>query len=131
MTFIVVTSTIRGLEHYSIIEELTAKSMASRETIQMHHVEGLFESQLRLLRPLFPTNQILVPFIPLTRQHVMHCINQEAKKQLHGTKLAKEDIRLILDHLDYHSKSFPLFATFGCKLVKDLVYGMIATTAQL
>ena len=131
MTFIIVTSTIRGLEHYSEIEDWTAKSPASRETLQMHQVEGLFESHLRILRPFFPNNQFLVPFLPMTRQHVMYCVDQEAKRQLRGRKLPKEDIRLILDQLDYHSKSFPAFATFGCKVVKDLVNGILVTTAQM
>ena len=85
----------------------------------MHQVEDLFEADLRLLRPLFTNSLILVPFLPLTRQHVKQCIDQASKKL--RIKLSSEDIRQILDLLDFSSKSFPVYATYGCTHVKEII----------
>ena len=62
----------------------------------------------------------LVPFLPLKREHVTKCVINEMVAQGGGVP-SRQDIRLILEEMEFFSESFPIFSTSGCKRIAGKV----------
>lgn len=68
------------------------------------------------------TSTLLIPFLPLTRDHVTQCIWKEVILQGGGNIVfTPEQVQWVLDQTKFFSKSFPLLATRGCKDSKKYV----------
>ena len=68
----------------------------------------------------------LVPFLPLTREHVTKCVINEMLAQGGGVP-SRQDIRLILEEMEFFSESFPIFSTSGCKRIAGKVSFLLAS----
>lgn len=68
----------------------------------------------------------LVPFLPLTREHVTKCVIKEMLAQGGGVP-SRQDIRLILEEMEFFSESFPIFSTSGCKRIAGKVSFLLAS----
>ncbi|XP_076353004.1 torsin-1A-like [Tachypleus tridentatus] len=62
---------------------------------------------------------IYVPFLPLEKQHVIHCINDDLKMKGHSLKYSI--IQEIAGQIEYFPTEFELFSTTGCKRVSRKV----------
>ena len=60
-----------------------------------------------------------VPFLPLTREHVILCVKEYARQE--NIKLSQEDIESIASRLVYFPKNDPVFASSGCKQIEEKV----------
>jgi len=60
-----------------------------------------------------------VPFLPLTREHVILCIKQYARQE--NIKLSQEDVESIASNLIYFPRNDPVFASSGCKQIEEKV----------
>ena len=73
----------------------------------------------------------LIPFLPLNRKHILQCIWKEVNTQGGGSiVLTADEEQWLLDQTEFYSKSFPLFATDGCKRVAENV-GLVITAKDL
>ena len=73
----------------------------------------------------------LIPFLPLTRDHVIQCIWKEIIDQGGGNIVFTPDqVKWVLNQTEFFSKSFPLFAADGCKRVAENV-GVVMSTQRL
>lgn len=66
----------------------------------------------------------IIPYLPLTREHVRKCIKREM--HLQGSIASYHDINSILDQTGFFSSDFPIFAKTGCKRIVgkvDIILG--------
>ncbi|KAE9552016.1 hypothetical protein FO519_004779 [Halicephalobus sp. NKZ332] len=60
-----------------------------------------------------------VPFLPLTREHVILCIKEYASRE--NIKLSQENIEAVASSLVYFPRNDPVFASSGCKQIEEKV----------
>jgi len=121
-TLVVVTSTAGGRAINQYMLSRAKQDVGWRERVNMEDItEVLLAETLPLYSSLreFGVEVRLVPFLPLTRDHVRQCIQQELKKA--GAAMSNTEITSLLDQLQFFSKEFPVFAQTGCKQVASRV----------
>ena len=126
-TFLVLTTTILDFQQFSKLLEWT-KAGVARTSWQINQVieGGIFRDYMNIF---MPENIVFVPFMPLTRHHVLQCIRKEIKLQK-GALLFPEDYQTITDQMEFYSQSFPVFANGGCKHVKTKVQQLLMNVAE-
>ena len=84
----------------------------------------LFQANIELqLESTLRTNGFqttVVPFLPLTRDHITKCLISEMIAQGGGIP-SRQDTRLILDEMEFFSDTFPIFSASGCKRIAGKV----------
>jgi len=94
-------------------------------TLSMVTSSMLKLEEVQLPVPSLRTN--LIPFLPLTRDHVIQCIWKQVMDQGGGNIVFTPDqVQWVLEQTEFFSTSFPLFATDGCKRVAENVGVVIA-----
>ena len=128
-TIIVATTSAGGLRVNKLLLEMSKNSLTSRDSLTMHDVLSVLVADMVTI-PLHKTladHNIpvrLVPFLPLTREHLSMCATRLAMKQ--GIKISDMQVNKILNQVQYFSKELPIFAKTGCKQISaklDLLMG--------
>jgi len=115
----------------SLLDWAKSSSSLKRDRIDQTLVNQIIQDQnvdlpLRSFLHGLKIQSRLVPFLPLTREHVKQCIVKEVIIQGGGAP-TREDVRLILDEMEFFSDSFPVFSTAGCKRVAGKVALLLAS----
>lgn len=115
----------------SLLDWAQSSSSDERSNIDAAQVDRILQDQnVELpLRSHLRDQKIehrLVPFLPLTREHVKQCIVKEVIVQGGGTP-TREDVRLIMDGMEFFSDAFPVFSAAGCKRVAGKVAYLLAS----
>ena len=110
-------------------------STLRREDVSINHIKDVFDLanvELQLESALVENGFQLtvVPFLPLTREHVTKCLIREMLTQGGGLP-SSQDTKLILDEMEYFSESFPVFAAAGCKRISGKVAFLLASKESL
>lgn len=71
----------------------------------------------------------IIPFLPLTREHVRLCVGREVTR--HRATLSTKDLNQILDQVQFFSQDFPIFAKTGCKQISARVNLALGGTSDL
>jgi len=71
----------------------------------------------------------IIPFLPLTREHVRLCVGREVTR--HHATLSAKDLSQILDQVQFFSQDFPIFAKTGCKQIAARVNLALGGTSEL
>ena len=112
-----------------LLLEMSKVSLTSRDSLTMDDVLSALDTDMVTI-PLHKTltdHNIpvrLIPFLPLTREHLRMCATRLAMGQ--GIELSDMQVDKILDQVQYFSKELPLFAKTGCKQISaklDLLMG--------
>eukprot|EP00090_Calanus_glacialis_P014993 TRINITY_DN23886_c0_g1_i1.p1 TRINITY_DN23886_c0_g1~~TRINITY_DN23886_c0_g1_i1.p1 ORF type:complete len:363 (-),score=110.48 TRINITY_DN23886_c0_g1_i1:597-1586(-) len=129
-TIIVATTSAGGLRVNKLLLEMSKNSLTShRDSLTIENVLSVLDADMVTI-PLHKTltdHNIpvrLVPFLPLTREHLRMCATRLAMGQ--GIELSDMQVDKILDQVQYFSKELPLFAKTGCKQISaklDLLMG--------
>jgi len=128
-TIIVATTSSGGHAVNKILLDMAKTSLTSRETVTYDEVMEAVEDQkdnIPLHNALTDLNipVKMVPFLPLTRDHLRRCAIKVANEQ--GMNISDEQLDTILDQVHYFSKDLPVFAKTGCKQISakvDLMVG--------
>jgi len=128
-TIIVATTSAGGHAVNKLILERARTSTASRDMIKYDDVMEALNDQrdsIPLYKSLLAHNLPvrLIPFMPLTRDHLRKCAKKVAGEQ--GLSITDKQMNHILDQVHYFSKDFPMFAKTGCKQIStkvDLLMG--------
>ena len=67
----------------------------------------------------YPTNVVVVPFLPLEEQHVIECIKTDLR--LKHTRPTQTIIRSVIEELSFHKQNGINYSVTGCKRVSDKV----------
>ena len=128
-TLVVATTSAGGHSVNRLLLEMSKNSLASRDSLTSDEILSVLAADqvtIPLHRTLADYNipVKLVPFLPLTREHLRMCTTRLAMGQ--GIKISDMQINMILDQVHYFSKEFPIFAKTGCKQISaklDLMMG--------
>lgn len=71
----------------------------------------------------------VIPFLPLTREHVRLCVAREVTR--HHATLSNKDLNNILDQVQFFSQDLPIFAKTGCKQIAARVNIALGGTSEL
>lgn len=116
-TLVVATTSLGGQAINRRMLELMQIPMPREDVAIKHIAEALSNDDL----PLAILEPVLVPFLPLTRDHVRQCIQKEVAAQHGGGVATKQDVKVILEELSFFSDTFPIFSRTGCKRVSSKV----------
>ena len=128
-TLVVATTSAGGHSVNRLLLEMSKTSLSSRDTLTSEHVLSALAAD-KVNIPLHKTLQAssipvkLVPFLPLTREHLRMCVNRLVMEQ--GIAISDLQVNIILDQVQYFSKDLPIFAKTGCKQISaklDLLMG--------
>jgi len=117
-TIVVATTSAGGHAVNKLLLDMAKSSLTSRDTVTYDEIMDAVEDQ----RDSIPLHKVLtdhnipvklVPFLPLTRDHLRMCAIKVAKEQ--GMDMSDGQVNMILDQVQYFSKEFPIFAKTGCK----------------
>jgi hypothetical protein len=91
----------------------------SRDTVRPKDLQPILTS--RWLAKMYSDRliDIIVPFLPLERQHVIQCIEYELK--MRGLKASEELVRNILSNLQFFPPDMQFFVKTGCRRVSYLI----------
>ena len=131
-TIIVATTSAGGLRVNKLLLEMFKNSVTSRrDSLTIENVLSVLDADMVTLTiPLHKTltdHNIpvrLVPFLPLTREHLRMCAFRLAMGQ--GITISDMQVNKILDQVHYFSKELPIFSKTGCKQISakiDLLMG--------
>jgi len=118
-TMVIVTSTT-GSKAINSLVGISARVPSSRDLIELEEVERALVDHLPLnnLREK-GLSVVLVPFLPLSRDHVRLCIQQQLVRA--GSSMTNSEVNALLDTFTFLPQSFPVFSQTGCKQVASRV----------
>jgi len=119
-TLVVATTSAGGHSVNRLLLEMSKTSLSARDSLTSEHVmSALAADQVNI--PLYKTLQAsnipvkLIPFLPLSREHLRMCSKRLALEQ--GITISDLQVNMILDQVQYFSKDLPIFAKTGCKQI--------------
>jgi len=118
-SMVVVTST-SGSKAINALVGSSLRVPSSRNKIELEEMEKVLGDQLPLLNlKRKGLSVMLVPFLPLNRDHVRLCIQQQLARV--GASLTKTEVSSLLDAFTFLPQEFPVFSQTGCKQVASRV----------
>lgn len=118
-SLVIVTSTT-GSKAVNSLVGASAKVPSSRDKIELEEVEKALEDHLPLINLRKKgLSVMLVPFLPLTRDHVRLCIKQQLVRA--GSSMTNSEVNVLLDTFTFLPQNFPVFSQTGCKQVGSRV----------
>jgi hypothetical protein len=130
-TLVVATMASGGQAINKQMLEWARSTTFERQSISIAHINKILEDP-NVALPLNDTlvqngvRLYLVPFLPLTRDHIKQCIVHEFLQQ-EGGQGSKNDVYDVLKEMHFFSDAFPVFATAGCKRVAYKVGMLLAS----
>eukprot|EP00092_Neocalanus_flemingeri_P060222 GFUD01072158.1.p1 GENE.GFUD01072158.1~~GFUD01072158.1.p1 ORF type:complete len:412 (-),score=128.90 GFUD01072158.1:286-1461(-) len=133
-TIVVATTSSGGNSVNKLLLKMSKKSLASRDSVTSEEILSVLSADqvdIPLHRTLTGHNipVKLVPFLPLTREHLRMCATRLATGQ--GIKISDMQVTMILDQVQYFSKELPIFAKTGCKQISAKLDQMMGANLDL
>lgn len=118
-TLVVITTSTGGMEinKYLLDKVRGVEGLSSRERVTRDELLEVLNKE-GLNFPILSSLDVeveIIPFLPLTRDHVRSCVLQSLRQS--KATVNRDDINLLLDQLVFFSKQFPVFSSSGCKSV--------------
>ena len=102
--------------------DITAADLAA--SLQEHEIEMPGRRSSSAESTADGVKTVVVPFLPLTRDHVRQCILKEVREQ--GLSASSKEVDRILAEVGFFSQDFPALSKTGCKQIAgkvDLILG--------
>ena len=123
-TLVVLTSNKGGEAINKYVFDLMREQAASRDRLtsetllRVMEEEGIEVPAVRSsMRHGIPAR--IVPYLPLTRDHVKQCVRREISRQ--GFTVHEQDVNDVLREVRFFSDDFPVLAASGCKQISGKV----------
>jgi len=133
-TIIIATTSSGGHSVNKVMLEMAKTSLASRDKVVYDDIMEALEDEKANI-PLYTAltdhniSVKLIPFLPLTRDHLRMCVTKLAREQ--GISISDKKVDTILDQVQYFSKDLPIFAKTGCKQISAKLDLMMGTSLEL
>jgi len=133
-TVIVVTTKTGGVNINKFLLDLSKDNLGHRDKVTTEDIMKYFKDEnikIPLHRTLVDYNIpfSLIPFLPLTRDHVRECISSHLRHS--DAQMNPKDINFLLDKMPFFSPDFPIFSVNGCKHVSLRVNAIVGGKRDL
>jgi len=133
-TVIVISTKTGGTKINKFLIELSKDNLSMRDKVKTEDIiNNLKDEALKI--PLHHTLAdynipiTIVPFLPLTRDHVRECIGNHLKHS--NAQMNPKEINILLDNMSFFSPDFPIFSKNGCKQVSLRVNAVVGGKREL
>jgi len=133
-TLIVVSTKATAMIINKYLLELSKDNLSKRDKVTVDDIM-VYLKQENAKVPLqksivdFNVPVHVVPFLPMTREHVRDCISSELRNS--NSQMKTKDVNSLLDNMSFFSPDFPIFSTDGCKQVSHRVNTFVGHKREL
>lgn len=123
-TLVLITSNVGGQTLNQMTLALMREDIALRESLDLYTMTQAIRDNGYVI-PTLDTLQDqgipvkVIPFLPLTREHVRQCVEKEIARKGYPSTL--QDIEKILGEMRFFTDDFPVLSKSGCKTVANKV----------
>ena len=133
-TVIVVSTKAGGTNINKYLLDLSKDNLGHRDKVTTEDIIKYLKDEnvrIPLHRTLVDYNIpfTLVPFLPLTRDHVRECISRHLRHS--DAQMNPKEINFLLDKMPFFSPDFPIFSSNGCKHVSLRVNAIVGGKGEL
>lgn len=133
-TLVVVSTKTSGENINKFLLELSKDNLSKRDKVTTEDIMNNLKEEdtnIPLHQTLMDYNipVTIIPFLPLTRDHVRECISNHLK--LSNAQMNPKEINFMLDKMSFFSPDFPIFSKYGCRQVSMRVNAVVGGKREL